>query len=89
MSGLPQGRPTFGAAQNVSAVVAYDLSAHMLDVVAQAAEARQMLAKDPGGKDLTAGVFCEHRPGITTWGTVKYRRAYSDPGVEHIQTATR
>ncbi|WP_252153364.1 MBL fold metallo-hydrolase, partial [Escherichia coli] len=24
------------------------------------------------GKDLTAGVFCEHRPGITTWGTVKY-----------------
>ena len=35
MSGLPQGRPTFGAAQNVSAVVAYDLSAHMLDVVAQ------------------------------------------------------
>ncbi|MBL3467296.1 methyltransferase, partial [Klebsiella pneumoniae] len=24
MSGLPQGRPTFGAAQNVSAVVAYD-----------------------------------------------------------------
>ena len=42
MSGLPQGRPTFGAAQNVSAVVAYDLSAHMLDVVAQAAEARQL-----------------------------------------------
>lgn len=42
MSGLPQGRPTFVAAQNVSTVVAYDLSAHMLDVVAQAAEVRQL-----------------------------------------------
>lgn len=49
MSGLPQGRPTFGAAQNVSAVVAYDLSAHMLDVVAQAAEARQLKISPPAG----------------------------------------
>ncbi|MGV8611363.1 hypothetical protein ACV347_32255, partial [Pseudomonas aeruginosa] len=36
------GHASFVAAQNVSTVVAYDLSAHMLDVVAQAAEARQL-----------------------------------------------
>lgn len=55
MSGLPQGRPTFGAAQNVSAVVAYDLSAHMLDVVAQAAEARQL-------KNITRQGYAESLP---------------------------
>lgn len=42
MLGLPQGRPTFVAAQNVSTVVAYDLFAYMLDVVAQAAEVWQL-----------------------------------------------
>lgn len=40
--GCGAGHASFVAAQNVSAVVAYDLSAHMLDVVAQAAEARQL-----------------------------------------------
>lgn len=40
--GCGAGHASFVAAQNVSTVVAYDLSAHMLDVVAQAAEARQL-----------------------------------------------
>ncbi len=40
--GCGAGHASFVAAQNVSAVVAYDLSAQMLDVVAQAAEARQL-----------------------------------------------
>ncbi|EJX7439802.1 class I SAM-dependent methyltransferase, partial [Escherichia coli] len=40
--GCGAGHASFVAAQNVSTVVAYDLSAHMLDVVAQAAEVRQL-----------------------------------------------
>ncbi len=40
--GCGAGHASFVVAQNVSTVVAYDLSAHMLDVVAQAAEARQL-----------------------------------------------
>lgn len=40
--GCGAGHASFVAAQNVSTVVAYDLSAQMLDVVAQAAEVRQL-----------------------------------------------
>lgn len=45
--GCGAGHASFVAAQNVSTVVAYDLSAHMLDVVAQAAEARQLKISPP------------------------------------------
>lgn len=45
--GCGAGHASFVAAQNVSAVVAYDLSAQMLDVVAQAAEARQLKISPP------------------------------------------
>ncbi len=47
--GCGAGHASFVAAQNVQAVVAYDLSAHMLDVVAQAAEARQLKKCHPPG----------------------------------------
>ncbi len=45
--GCGAGHASFVAAQNVSTVVAYDLSAHMLDVVAQAAEVRQLKISPP------------------------------------------
>lgn len=45
--GCGAGHASFVAAQNVSTVVAYDLSAQMLDVVAQAAEARQLKISPP------------------------------------------
>lgn len=40
--GCGAGHASFVAAQNVQAVVAYDLSSQMLDVVTQAANARQL-----------------------------------------------
>lgn len=45
--GCGAGHASFVAAQNVSTVVAYDLSAQMLDVVAQAAEVRQLKISPP------------------------------------------
>lgn len=45
--GCGAGHASFVAAQNVSAVVAYDLSAQMLDVVAQAAEAGHLKISPP------------------------------------------
>ena len=45
--GCGAGHASFVAAQNVSTVVAYDLSAHMLDVVAQAALPCRMMAFSP------------------------------------------
>lgn len=47
--GCGAGHASFVAAQNVSTVVAYDLSAQMLDVVAQAAEVRQLKISPPAG----------------------------------------
>lgn len=40
--GCGAGHASFVAAQNVQEVVAYDLSSQMLDVVAQAADTRQL-----------------------------------------------